>query len=225
LQLQYQYTSVTASSISSINTVLNLGVWLDNMMTLDHHINTVCRACYCNIKRLAHIRRYLTVQSARVLAAAIVGSRLDYCNSLLVGTSAAKINRLQRTQNYLARSVCRIPRRAHITPVLARLHWLPVKGRIDFKIALLTWKALYVNQPTYLSELLIRRGAVQTRALRNHDMLDVHRVTSRSGERAFCCSAPRIWNALPPTVTSASTLPLFKSRLKTHLFKQAFPAA
>ncbi|KAF7640585.1 hypothetical protein LDENG_00032240, partial [Lucifuga dentata] len=42
----------------------------------------------------------------------------------------------------------------HITPVLASLHWLPVQARADFKVLLLTYKALHGLAPPYLSELL-----------------------------------------------------------------------
>jgi len=40
------------------------------------------------------------------------------------------------------------------TPVLADLHWLPVRYRIEYKIALITFKALTTQQPQYLSELI-----------------------------------------------------------------------
>ena len=42
----------------------------------------------------------------------------------------------------------------HITPVLARLHWLPVTARIQFRIALLTFKTLTTHQPCYIHDLL-----------------------------------------------------------------------
>jgi hypothetical protein len=213
------------SAMCISDTARNLGVWLDNTLSFNHHIDIVCRACYFNIRKLARVRRYLTVQSAAVLATAIITSRLDYCNSLLTGATIANINKLQRIQNHLARVVCQIPCRTHISPTLARLHWLPVRQRIEFKLALLTWKALNVKQPVYLSELLTRRGAVQSRSLRDQNTLCVPRVNSRAGQRAFCTAAPCIWNALPTSITAATTLSLFKSRLKTYLFKQAYLAA
>ena len=76
-----------------------------------------------------------TTEAAKTVAVAIVGSRLDYCNSLLAGTSASNLARLQLVQNTLARVVAQKSRYCHITPVLAGLHWLPVRHRINFKIA------------------------------------------------------------------------------------------
>jgi len=51
----------------------------------------------------------LTVEAAKTAAAAIVGTRLDYCNSLLYGSTDRNLNRLQRAQNTLARVVLQAP--------------------------------------------------------------------------------------------------------------------
>ena len=48
-------------------------------------------------------------------------------------------------------------------------------------------------------------------------------VRSSLGKRAFSVIGPRLWNSLPPDTRNSSSLPIFRSRLKTHLFKIAFP--
>ena len=47
-------------------------------------------------------------------------------------------------------------------------------------------------------------------------------VRSSHGKRAFSVIGPRLWNSLPPDTRNSSALPIFRSRLKTHLFKIAF---
>ena len=153
-----------------------------------------------------------TTNSAAVLRFTIVASWLDYCNSLLAGSSAANISHLQRIQNYLTRIIYGLPRNAHITPSLVCSHWLPIKQRIDFKLALLTWKALNFNQSSYLFRLLSPRNAVQMRSHCDHSMLDIHHICSRIEEQAFCFAAPYEWNALLSSVTSATSLLMFKAR-------------
>jgi len=89
-----------------------------------------------------------------MIATAVVGSRLDYCNSLLHGVSETNLNKLQRVQNSLARIVLGLDTRSNTMQNLADLYWLPVRARINSKIAFLTFKTLTTERPTYLSELL-----------------------------------------------------------------------
>ena len=71
-----------------------------------------------------------------------------------------ELQKLQRVQNTAARLVCNSNRFDHITPTLVKLHWLPVKYRIHFKILLITFKAIHGLAPKYLSELLTRKKII-----------------------------------------------------------------
>ena len=64
-------------------------------------------------------------------------ARLDYCNSVLYGVTDNLLQRLQSVQNAAARLITRTSRREHISPVLQELHWLPVRRRVNFKLATL----------------------------------------------------------------------------------------
>jgi len=72
-----------------------LGVTLDSTLTLSQHVTNIVRACTLHTRALRHIRLLLTVSAVKVIAAAIVGARLDYCNSLLYGAPEYKMDRLQ----------------------------------------------------------------------------------------------------------------------------------
>ena len=108
----------------------SLGVTLDNELSFDQHVNNIVKASNFNIRALRHIRPMLDQTVANTVACSIVSTRLDYCNLLLLGTSAKNIDKLQRVQNTLARVVSCTRRRDHITPVLRKLHWLPVAQRL-----------------------------------------------------------------------------------------------
>ncbi len=94
------------------------------------------------------------LSKAEMLIHTFMTSRLDYCNALLGGCSAHLINKLQMVQNSLSRVLTRTRKYDHISSVISTLHWLPIKHRIDFKILLITYKALNGLAPQYLSELL-----------------------------------------------------------------------
>ena len=97
---------------------------------------------------------YLNNDATQTLVHSIVIGRLDYCNSLLYKVPAVHMSKLQRIRNNAARLVCSTPRFNHITPVLFSLHWLPVAYRIEFKILVLTFKAIYQLVPSYICNLV-----------------------------------------------------------------------
>ena len=190
-------------------------------MTMEDHVNNVCKASYHQIRLLGKLRKFLSKEAAAMITHAFVTSRLDYCNSLLYGISKSLAAKLQRVLNCAARIVSRTKSSSHITPVLKSLHWLPVAQRCVFKTALLTFKAVHGLAPSYLCELINYRASRDLRSL-NDVLLDVPRCTSSCGSRAFVISAPTLWNSLPYDVRSCSTLTCFKSKLKTYLFSVAF---
>ena len=163
-------------------------------------------------------------QAVRRIAAAVVGSRLDYCNSLLAGTSLSNLACLQLVQNTLARVVTEKSRFCRITPVLSDLHWLSVRHRIDFKIATITFKVLQFQQGSYLAALIPRY--VPTRSLRSSSSLSIcvpTRKTTMAKSKSFSSVASYLWNKLPCHLSSVSTLPAFRKKLKHHLFSSVFP--
>ena len=100
---------------------------------------------------------------------------------------------------------------------------IPIKQRIDYKTCLLTYKTLTNQQPTYLyNSLSFPSHSVSTRSS-DSLVLSIPYVRSSLGKRAFSVIGPRLWNSLPPDTRNSSSLPIFRSRLKTHLFKIAFP--
>jgi len=62
------------------------------------------------------------------------------------------MRRLQSVQNAVARLITGASRRDHITPIVRQLHWLPVRRRVDFKIAVLVFQCKTGQAPGYLAE-------------------------------------------------------------------------
>ena len=216
--------SVNGTSISYLPSVKYLGVTLDCSLTMERHISNVCRSTFLALRRISSIRPFLSSKSTATLVHATVTSRLDYCNSSLSGIPSQQLSRLQRVQNNAVRLITKKRKHDHITPLLQQLHWLPISFRIQFKLAVLAFRFFDNSLPAYLSRSLSLYEP--TRALRSSSdsrLLVTHTTSLKSTEvRAFSSSVPKVWNSLPADLRNLQTLSLFKSRLKTYLFKLAF---
>ena len=205
--------------------VCNIGAIFDSSLSLESHVNRICRSSYLHLRNLGAIRKYLTRSTAATLANAFISSKLDYLNALLVNLPDQLINKLQRIQNTAARIVTLTKRNDHITPVLASLHWLPVRARISFKVCLMIlYRILHDQSPEYLKEIIcVHEPTRQLRSAQNGTLLSVPRVrTAFYGDRAFSAAAPAIWNVLPNHVRLSATETVFRKWLKTPLFRQYF---
>ena len=102
------------------------------------------------LRTLIHCLKAFQTQEALVTVVhAFVTSRIDYCNSLLYGISDYNINRLQRIKKSVARIVTNTRKYDHITPILKKIHWLPIRQRIHFRILLITYKSINNMAPKY----------------------------------------------------------------------------
>ena len=227
-QQRLKFSDLTNLSLSNdiipvSSSARNLGFIFDSDMSFSDQIKSVSKSCHFHIRDIRRIRHLLPLSAATALANSLVSSKLDYCNSLYSGISQVNLNKLQRIQNSLARVITNTSKYQHITPILKKLHWLPIKQRIDYKLCLLTYKTLTNQQPTYLyNSLSFPSHSVSTRSS-DSLVLSIPYVRSSLGKRAFSVIGPRLWNSLPPDTRNSSSLPIFRSRLKTHLFKIAFP--
>ncbi len=132
--LEHDFTiQLGSSTITPSTSVRNLGVIFDDQLTCKEHFAKTARSCRFALHNIRKIRPFLTEHAAQLLVQALVISRLDYCNALLVGLPSNTIKPLQMIQNAAARLVFNEPKRAHVTPLFISLHRLPVAARIKFK--------------------------------------------------------------------------------------------
>jgi len=228
----YHHTRITAlaptfrigsSTIEPRSKVKNLGVVMDSNLLMTHQLKAISSAMHHQMRQIRHIRHYLTTETCTQAVMTLVISRLDYANALLAGVSEAGLRRLQVAQNCAARLITGTPRSEHMTPVLGRLHWLPVHQRIVFKTLCVVYKCLHQqNMPSYLSILFVRY--VPTRNLRSASsmQLQVQRTKNKYGDRCFDNWASKLWNSMPQNIQEAPSLYAFKKRLKSLLFLQYY---
>ena len=209
------------SLLHPVDSVRNLGVWFDADFSFSEHVKRTCKACFLQMRDLCRIRQYLTPEVTVLAANTLISSRLDYCNSLFRGLSCFNLHKLQSIQNT----------RAHVTPILKQLHWLPVKYRCMFKTASLVYKYLHSGSPTYFQPFLsLSSCSYSTRCGHpDHQYLTVPPFrpsvfkSVKHFDHSFAFDAPKIRNELPHDVCSATSVASFKKKLKTCLFAKVYP--
>ena len=137
---------------------------------------------------------------------------------------ASSIHPLQRLQKQAAKLVSLKQWDDSSTESLKTLHWLPVKFRIIFKILCLAFKAIHKQSPTYLQNMFqIKQQSRYNLRSNQQIMYNIpHSNCVTLGDRSFAVSAPKMWNSLPQNLRECTNFKLFKKKLKTHLFSQAF---
>ena len=190
-----------------------LGVNLDNTLTLTPHINSITSACYLYLRKIRSIRKYLSQKDTETLIHAFISSRLDVCNSLFFGLAKYSLLKLQRVQNAAVRTIFSLKKRESVSDHITSLHWLTVDQRVAFKILLLVFKCLNMMAPHPLIDLLKVKDSYTNK-------LEVNTFfpSSEIGKRAFCYSAPRLWNCLPTSLRVLDNTDSFKAKLKHFLF-------
>ncbi|XP_067097452.1 uncharacterized protein, partial [Osmerus mordax] len=210
-----------SATVTPSSSARNLGVTMDDELSLTAHIAAVSRSCRFTLYNIRKIRRYLSEHSTQLLVQALVLSKLDYCNSLLAGLPACATRPLQRIQNAAARLVYNLPRRSHVTPLLISLHWLPIMARIRFKTLVLTLRAVNGTATVYIKSLLQPYTPTSHLRSSSDNRLVVPPLkTARSQHKLFSCLVPQWWNQLPTSIRDTDCLSTFKKRLKTHLFRE-----
>ena len=221
-------TSITIGNaqIPFKKSVKNLGFTLDCHLTMNAHVSNIARTCYFELRRLASNRRFLTSTATATLMSAFVLSRIDYCNSLMFGSTHDVTSHLQRIQNYAARVILRLPKSPSIIIHLKSLHWLPVKVRSTYKIACLCYHCHSSTAPSYVSDMLHRKPlhTCNTRS-RSYTMPLLNRTAHSKatlGDRLFSFASSSVWNSIQNDVRCSPSLSSFKSRLKTYLFRSVY---
>ena len=132
----------------------NFDFTLDCHLTMNAHVSNIARTCNLEQRRLASIRRFLTSTATATLVSAFVLSSIDYCSSLLFGSTHDVTSNLQRIGNYATRVILRLPKSSSITTHSKSLHWLPVKVRSTYKIACLCYHCRSCAAPSYVADML-----------------------------------------------------------------------
>jgi len=186
---------VSGVAVDLLRSVTCLGVSIDQELTFADHIRSLACRCFFWIRQLRSVRGILTSDTIIALVNALVISRLDYCNNLLVGAYDIHLRQLQGVLNAAARLIARRRKCDSISSTIRDvLHWLPIRQRVDFKLSVLMFNCLRNLAPSYLVNMCQSvTSNLHRRRLRSAvrgDLIVPPTKTVRYGPRSFAVAKP-----------------------------------
>ena len=88
-------------------------------------------------------------------------SKVDYCNSLLLGTTSYQLEKLQCVQNMACQVVLKLRKYDRVTEPISTLHWLCICERIEYKVVSIMFNCLKGNATQYPIDLLPKRQNIR----------------------------------------------------------------
>ena len=233
--LELRVREMLLSFQTGFNLVSAVGVWAilesisglesSSVITEPRYLKLVTVSSFCPSTLMSLLMPLVLfvislVQNSRFLSCSLYA---DYCNAFLAGSPQVLLDKIQKVINCSARLIYKAQKSAPITPLLFDFHWLPISIRIQYKIVLTCFHIISGTAPHYLFELLHLYSSRSLRSASDTRIFRVPRVCWRTlGEISFHFIGPVIRNSLSFSVRHATSLPSFKSNLKTHLFPSAY---
>lgn len=196
-----------------------LGVYIDENLSWSTHIDHLCSQVASKISLLCQLSQYVPTETQKKFYQGYILPLLDY-GSVTWGTSSAmNIERLLKLQKRAARIILKTDLNTPSADMFKELGWLPLRKRIDYNKAVLTYKALNNMAPEYITNLLTPMSQAHSLNLRSavNGTLYVPKSRTSLFDGTFTSSAPKLWNSLPLGVRNADSLNSFKKAVKEVL--------
>ena len=212
--------SLLGKNIFPSETVKDLGVTLDSLLSYDEHITKTISSCMSHLGQINCVKHVLDRQTLITVINALVFSKLFYCSNVWSNTTGKNINKLQSVQNFACRIISGARKYDHVTPLLKELRWLPVATQLYYRSATMAFKCMTGCVPAYISSQFIKCQEVSNHHTRNSQQLNIPLFKTATGQRTFYYKIVSLWNSLDSSLKLCESVDSFKRRLKTKLLHE-----
>ena len=207
------------TAITPLKSVKNLGVYMDQYLLYDIHVNHILRKINGILMFLNRIKDSFEKSARIIVVQSLVLSIINYCSKIWGMTTKQQLDRVQKLENFAAKVALGNGRKYdHATPFLDELKWLRIECKITFDICVFTYKIANNLLPDWLFSFPRVRNTT-ARYTRHSGDLFVPRTKTDIGARAITVTGPRNWNTLPKNIKNSGAIKAFKERLKKYLLE------
>jgi hypothetical protein len=199
-------------------TVLNLGVVIDQTLTWGAHVAHVCKKVFAILSQLRRNAYHLPFTVKKLVITSLVFPHIDYGTVVMSDMNAIYKIRMQRLQNACLRYIFDLPKDAHISEYYQTLSWLKIEEKRTLCFALMLWSIFRNKRPSYLYEKFVFRSSVNARAVRNTgNLLQVPCHRTEKYSKSFFVNACKTWNRLNLSQIVNLSYASYKAKVKSLL--------
>ena len=208
------------TTITPLKSVKNLGVYMDQYLLYDVHVNHISRKVNGILMFLNRIKDNFEKSARIIVVQSLVLSIINYCSKIWGLTTKQQIERVQKLENFAAKVASGSGRKYdHATPYLNELKWMKIECKITFDICTFTYKIVNNLLPEWLFSFPQVRNT-SARHTRQSGDLFIPRTKTDIGARAISVTGPRAWNMIPKNIREAGTIKTFKEKLKKFFMEK-----
>ena len=207
--------SINGISLKKVNCSKCLGVELDEFLSWDSHITSVCKKVSSGIGVIKKIKPFIPSRSLINIYQSIVEPYFDYCSIVWNGISEGLAEKLQKLQNRAARIITGSHYMAPTKDMLEKLGWSNLKERRNKQKALMMFKIINGRTPVYLKDMFAKNIGTSCYNLRtSRENIALPRARTDYYRNSFAFTGAKIWNSLPNDLKCERSLESFKNKLK-----------
>jgi hypothetical protein len=196
--------------VENVHDFQYLGVILDEDLNFNKHGHFIIKKIAKKVGIFQRRCSNLPIRSKIDICQAIISPHFDYCSSVLFLLGQNHIEKLQKLQNKVMRSILWVNKYSSINKMLESLCWISVKQRILLNTLTFIYKISKGLVPSYLSEKLSKDVAAHVHNTRNAKKIDVHRTYSTFGNNSIFSKGVLVYNRLPYDTRNVCNTKLFR---------------
>lgn len=199
--------------------VKNLGVFLDQTLSFNMHIDEMAKRVYGTLSFINRISDQLDKATRINVVQSLVMTVINYGSKIWGITTKQQIERVQRLQNFAAKVAVGGARKFdHVSPIIEELEWLKIDKKILYDICIMVYNVVKHHLPCWLFTLPTVQEVNNARPTRQSQDLFVPRTRTDMGKKLFTVKGPTIWNELPEMIKGSPSVHIFRNRIKKYLF-------
>ena len=207
--------SINNESINRVSSVKLLGVFIDENLTWQTHIDKLSENIASGIGAIKRIRPFVPPGTLLYIYSALIQPHFDYCNLVWGNCGKTLSDRLQKLQNRAARLLKSSSYDADAKGLIRQLGWKDLCAQRQIQKALMVYRSLNGLVPECLSSKFLKRNGTRYSLRESENKLVVPLPRTNYLKNSFSYSGAALWNSLPCNLRMIKSLNQFKKQIST----------